>query len=144
MTSSLLQIKIFDSIEHIGEERWTPLTPPNFPFAEYAFLAALESSMCVGHAAGWIPKYITVWRDEQLVGASFVYIKTNSYGEYIFDWDWAKAYHHHRLEYFPKLTSSIPFTPATGPKFLVRSDQDSTPEHPVFNLTVGLKDSYKP
>ena len=83
--------------------------------------------MCVGHAAGWIPKYITVWRDEQLVGASFVYIKTNSYGEYIFDWDWAKAYHHHRLEYFPKLTSSIPFTPATGPKFLVRSDQDSTP-----------------
>lgn len=80
---------------------------------------ALEDSGSVGAATGWVPQYISAWCEERLVGASVVYVKSNSYGEYIFDWDWAKAYQRYGIPYYPKLTASVPFTPATGPKFLL-------------------------
>ena len=100
-------------------EAWQAIAPANFPFCDYRFLDALETSGSVGADTGWQPLHLSLWdKDEQLVAALPLYLKTDSYGEYIFDWSWANAYARHGLPYYPKLVSAIPFTPATGPKLL--------------------------
>jgi len=94
----------------------------NNPFMRYEFLSGLESSGCVTGNKGWQPTHIAVYSNsskESLVGAMPGYIKSHSYGEYIFDWAWADAYHRHGLEYYPKYSNAVPFTPATGERFLV-------------------------
>ncbi len=111
-------------IGQIGEAAWRSLEPPDFPFFDFEFLLALENSGSVGERGGWTPIHLACRDDRRgrLLGAMCVYLKTDSYGEYIFDWDWAHAYHEHGLSYYPKLTSAVPFTPATGPKLLMRED----------------------
>ena len=94
------------------------------PISEHAFLTALEESSCVGEESGWHPCHLTLWDSQKLQGGLCLYEKNNSYGEYIFDWGWAKAYEQHGLNYYPKLVSAIPFTPATGAKLLVHPDTD--------------------
>jgi predicted N-acyltransferase len=112
------------SIEYVDEAAWRALLPQDFPFFDFEFLRALERSGSIGPESGWSPVYL-VCRDEgRILGALCLYIKTNSYGEYIFDWDWARAYREHGLPYYPKLVAAVPFTPATGPKLLVRPDAD--------------------
>lgn len=111
-------------MEDIQKLDWGQITPLNFPFSDYEYLLALETSQSVGSETGWIPHYLTVWQGVELVGATFVYLKTNSYGEYIFDWEWADAYHRCALPYYPKLVSAIPFTPATGAKILLHPNAD--------------------
>jgi predicted N-acyltransferase len=106
------------------EAAWRALEPPDFPFFDFEFLHALERSGSVGSGSGWSPVYL-VCRDEgRVLGALCLYLKTNSYGEYIFDWGWARAYQEHGHPYYPKLVAAVPFTPATGPKLLVRPDAD--------------------
>ena len=104
---------------------WRALEPPDFPFFDYEFLRALERSGSIGGASGWSPVYL-VCKDDSggVLGALPLYLKTHSYGEYIFDWEWAHAYRQHELPYYPKLVAAVPFTPATGPKLLVRPDAD--------------------
>lgn len=118
------QVTRFRSIEHIGEAAWRPLEPPNFPFFDFEFLQALERSGSVGEGSGWSPVYLVCEDEGRLTGAFPVYLKTDSYGEYIFDWDWAHAYHENGLSYYPKLVAAVPFTPATGPKMLVSGGSD--------------------
>jgi uncharacterized protein len=114
-------------VERIGgighEAAWRALEPPDFPFFDFEFLRALERSGSIGPGSGWEPAYL-VCRDAggDLLGALCLYLKTDSYGEYIFDWEWARAYREHGLPYYPKLVAAVPFTPATGPKLLVRPD----------------------
>ena len=115
----MLQLKIFQSLQEVPQRAWSELVGENFPFSNYEYLMALESGHCVGKRAGWIPRYQTLWEGERLLGAVYLYMKDNSYGEYIFDWSWAHAYMQHRLDYYPKLVSAVPFTPATGNKILV-------------------------
>jgi predicted N-acyltransferase len=110
------------SIEQVDERAWRGLEPPNFPFFDYEFLRALERSGSVGDASGWAPTYLVCKDGERLLGALPLYLKTDSYGEYIFDWEWARAYREYGLSYYPKLVAAVPFTPATGPKLLVRRD----------------------
>ena len=110
------------SIEQVDERAWRGLEPPNFPFFDYEFLRALERSGSVGDASGWAPSYLVCKDGERLLGALPLYLKTDSYGEYIFDWEWARAYREYGLSYYPKLVAAVPFTPATGPKLLVRRD----------------------
>ncbi|MEC8542442.1 MAG: GNAT family N-acetyltransferase, partial [SAR324 cluster bacterium] len=95
---------------------------------EYDYLLALEEGHCVGIEPGWEPRYLTLWEGKQLQAACYLYRKTNSNGEYIFDWDWANAYQRYGQRYFPKLTSAVPFTPATGPKLLVAADASNPRE----------------
>lgn len=109
-------------VEQIREAAWRSLEPPDFPFFDFEFLLALERSGSVGERSGWTPIYLTCMEGGHLLGAMCVYLKTDSYGEYIFDWDWAHAYHEHGLSYYPKLTAAVPFTPATGPKLLFAED----------------------
>ena len=83
------------------------------------FLQALEASGCVGPGTGWEPRFLLAWHGDALEGALPLWLKTHSYGEYVFDWSWARAYQQNGLPYYPKLVSAIPFTPATGARLLV-------------------------
>ena len=108
----------------VSPDQWSAITDSDFPFSDYDFLSALEESNCVGEESGWIPCHLTMREDNILKGALYLYEKNNGYGEYIFDWGWAQAYERNGLNYYPKLVSAVPFTPATGRKLLVHPDAD--------------------
>ncbi|HKH78289.1 MAG TPA: GNAT family N-acetyltransferase [Rubrobacteraceae bacterium] len=107
-------------IGQVDGAAWRALEPPNFPFFDHEFLRALERSRSIGRRSGWSPVYLVCGDGREVLGALPLYLKTDSYGEYVFDWEWAHAYREHGLSYYPKLVSAVPFTPATGPKLLVR------------------------
>ena len=127
-TDGNLHQQVFHSLREVPPESWNRLIGDAFPFAEYDYLLALEEGHCVGIEPGWEPRYLTLWEGKQLQAACYLYRKTNSNGEYIFDWDWANAYQRYGQRYFPKLTSAVPFTPATGPKLLVAADASNPRE----------------
>ncbi len=112
------QIQIFKSIHDISRADWTQLAPADFPFFSYEFLSSLEDTGCLGTRTGWHPQIVTLWNEDKLWGAIVSYLKDNSYGEYIFDFQWAQAFEQHGLAYYPKIVSAVPFTPATGPKII--------------------------
>lgn len=92
------------------------------PFSRHAFLLALEDSGSVGRETGWQPFHVAVESDNNLIGVVPLYLKNHSQGEYVFDYAWADAWHRAGHNYYPKLQSSIPFTPATCPKLLCAQD----------------------
>lgn len=114
-----MRVERLQSIRQVEKSAWRGLESPGFPFFDHEFLEALENSGSVGRGTGWLPSHLVCEENGQLLGALPLYIKTDSYGEYIFDWEWANAYREHGLSYYPKLVSAVPFTPATGPKLLV-------------------------
>jgi predicted N-acyltransferase len=119
-----MRVRQFSSIKRLDEAAWRSLEPPDFPFFDYEFLLALERSRSIGRRTGWSPVYLICEDQGRVLGAMPLYLKTDSYGEYVFDWAWANAYHQNGLSYYPKLLSAVPFTPATGPKLLVRPGAD--------------------
>ncbi|WP_018699111.1 GNAT family N-acetyltransferase [Amorphus coralli] len=103
-------------------------TPPHpyDPFVDHDFLCALEETGCVGPEAGWYARPLLIRSaDDTLVAAAPAYLKTHSQGEYVFDHGWADAFERAGGHYYPKLQVSVPFTPATGPRLLVRPGQDA-------------------
>lgn len=119
------RMHIVDSLSEIGQENWDDLLSLQEqanPFLSFAFLHALHESGSASPATGWTPRFIILWEGESLVAAMPLYEKTHSYGEYVFDWAWANAYHQHGLAYYPKLLSAIPFTPVQGQRLLSRND----------------------
>lgn len=126
-----MQTKICRQIKDIDSTQWNALIQDNNPFLRHEFLSALETHGCVGEHFGWIPRHIAVYEKEQLIAAMPLYEKYNSYGEFVFDNAWADAWHKSGLHYFPKLVSSIPYTPAMGQRLLVKA---SLPEsyYPVL------------
>jgi uncharacterized protein len=90
------------------------------PFMRHETLAALHDSGSATRATGWTPQFVTLWRDGELQAACPLYLKSHSYGEYVFDWAWANAYEEHRLRYYPKGLTAVPFTPVPGPRLLAR------------------------
>ena len=104
-----------DAIEPAG---WNRLSDGANPFLRHEFLHCLERHGCL-EANGWTPHHLLAWEDGCLVGAAPLYLKTNSYGEFVFDWAWAEAYQRAGGEYYPKLVSAVPFTPVTGTRLLV-------------------------
>src|ERR687890_23766 len=119
-----MRVERLSGIEQVDAAAWRVLEPPDFPFFDFGFLRALERSGSIGGASGWSPVYLVCEEGGRLLGALPLYLKTNSYGECIFDWGWAQAYREHGLSYYPKLVAAVPFTPATGPKLLVKPDLD--------------------
>mgnify|MGYP003644487418 FL=1 len=117
--SKALALCFHPSISEIPAHEWNSLSGTADPFIRYEFLAALENHQCVGEQFGWFPYHLSV-RDSigQLVGLCPLYIKTNSYGEFVFDWSWASAYEQAGIKYYPKLVSSIPYNPVTGARLL--------------------------
>jgi predicted N-acyltransferase len=109
--------RILDSLEGVDAARWDALARGN-PTLAHAFLDSLHRSGCASAEAGWAPQYLTAWDGDRLAGAVPLYVKSHSYGEYVFDWAWAEAYERHGLAYYPKLVAAVPFTPATGARLL--------------------------
>ena len=103
---------------------WDDIAGDDDPFVEHSFLSLLEESGSVGRGSGWEPSHVTAWRGKKLVGALPLYLKTHSYGEYIFDWGWADAASRIGIGYYPKLVAMIPVTPVTGRRFLFAPDED--------------------
>jgi predicted N-acyltransferase len=116
-----VQVRFIDSIHQIDAAHWNALCPSDYPFVRYEFLAALEDSGCVCIATGWQTKHLLIFADGQLLAALPGYIKSHSYGEYVFDWSWADAYRRHGFHYYPKWINAVPFTPCVGPRLLCNS-----------------------
>src|SRR6267154_212405 len=116
-------IQVLDSLASIPASDWDGLAG-NQPLLSHAFLHALHESGCASAATGWAPCYLTLWRESRLAGAMPLYLKSHSYGEYVFDWAWADAYERHGLRYYPKLLNAVPFTPVTGPRLLAANEAD--------------------
>lgn len=134
---ALPTLKVSQTIDDISEAQWKLVEPLNFPFASYAFLKSLEKSGSVGERTGWLPFYLSEWDGKELLGVMILFAKTNSYGEYIFDWAWANAYVNSGLDYYPKFVAAIPFTPATGPKILLQKSQSTDGRSQVLTGTTA-------
>jgi len=118
-----MQIKICKKIELIDPKQWNALVEDNNPFIRHEFLAALENHNCVGETFGWLPCHIAIYENSHLVGAMPLYEKLNSYGEFVFDNAWADAYRRYGIPYYPKLVSSVPYTPAQGQRLLAKTEK---------------------
>ncbi|MYN02118.1 GNAT family N-acetyltransferase [Pseudoduganella sp. DS3] len=110
---------VLSSLSEVSPAAWDRLAGGN-PFLSHAFLHALHASGSATAETGWQPQFLAVHRGDELVAAMPLYVKSHSYGEYVFDWAWADAYHRNGIEYYPKLLSAIPFTPVTGSRLMAR------------------------
>ena len=109
------------------------------PFLRHEFLAALEDTGCVGGDTSWQPHHLLLHEDAALVAALPLYIRYDSSGEFVFDWGWAHAYQQAGLDYYPKLVSAVPFTPATGQRLLIDAARIE-PETAAERLLDGARD----
>ena len=125
------QVDVLAAIDEVDPAEWdacaggVSVAAPGAsnPFISHGFLSALEDSGSVAADTGWLPRHLAV-RDEAgaLIAAAPLYLKSHSYGEYVFDWGWAEAYERAGGRYYPKLVCAVPFTPVTGRRRLVRPD----------------------
>lgn len=117
-----MQCHFIQQLNEIDLEQLQQLIPERYPFLQPAFLNALEQSESVNGDSGWRVHHLVIEQGEKLLAFMPLYIKQHSYGEYVFDWSWAQAYQQHGFLYYPKLLSAIPFTPASGPRFIHHPD----------------------
>ena len=121
-----MKIHFIESIKNIDETTWNNLVDSDYPFMQHSFLLSLEESKCVGEGTGWYTFHLVVKEEEDVIALMPMYIKTDSHGEFIFDWSWADAFYRNGLDYYPKLVSAIPFTPASGPRLCVLDESKRT------------------
>lgn len=120
-----LELRLTESIAEVPEAEWNALVRDDAsPFVEHAWLSCLEEAGCVGGKSGWLPRHLVLYDGGRLVGAAPAYVKTNSEGEFVFDWSWADLADRLGLSYYPKLILAVPFTPATGHRVLWHPDRD--------------------
>ncbi|GMR16540.1 MAG: GNAT family N-acetyltransferase [Gammaproteobacteria bacterium] len=129
-----ISIKTIDSLHDVPANDWNVLAGQQFPFARYEFLIALENNGAVGKEFGWLTHFFLAYKNDKLIGALPLYIKFNSYGEFVFDWAWADAYQQNHIRYYPKLVTAIPYTPATGPRLLI---QDNERYHEIADALIN-------
>ncbi len=120
-----IAVKLAERIDEIGEAAWDSCAGRDNPFLTYAFLHALEASNSASAETGWLPQHL-VAEDlrGRIVGVVPMYLKSHSYGEYVFDHGWADAYRRAGGRYYPKLQVSVPFTPVNGRRILVAEHPD--------------------
>jgi uncharacterized protein len=150
MSDPKLRLRVIPAIDQVAAEAWDACANPALeeaklksqefpynPFISYDFLHALEASASATARTGWQPQHLLAERpDGTVLGAVPCYLKSHSRGEYVFDRGWAEAYERAGGDYYPKLQVSVPFTPATGRRFLVRPGCDAEPIQSA--LTAGL------
>lgn len=150
MKSSEISLEAVGSISQISAEDWDACANPTAevagsnanakesynPFVSHAFFAALEASNSACPRTGWGPRHLIARRDGAIAGIVPCYLKSHSQGEYVFDRGWADAYERAGGHYYPKLQASVPFTPATGPRLLIRPGEDD--ERVGSSLAGGL------
>lgn len=138
-----IEIRVLTSLADIRADEWDACACPEDgrpidPFTTHRFLYALEASGSVGPETGWIPRHITAYLDNQLIAAAPAYAKSHSQGEYVFDHSWADAYMRAGGRYYPKLQLTVPFTPATGRRFLTRAGFETTGQSALVQGAVQL------
>ncbi|WP_335947769.1 GNAT family N-acetyltransferase [Salipiger bermudensis] len=129
-----IAVNILTSLDQIAPGDWDACAcpesadggRPNDPFTTHRFLHALEASGSVGRGTGWEPRYLSAELDGEIIAVAPLYAKGHSQGEYIFDHNWAHAYESAGGDYYPKLQIAVPFTPATGRRFLTRPGHEAT------------------
>lgn len=134
----MLRAEFIDAIDNIDSEIWHSVFSSQYPFTRHAFLAALEQSGSASKTSGWQAQHLLVYDNQQLIAAMPGYIKQHSYGEYIFDWAWADAYHQYGHEFYPKIVFAIPFTPATGPRLSIIASHQNRRSEIIELITTAL------
>ncbi|HEU5057305.1 MAG TPA: peptidogalycan biosysnthesis protein, partial [Kofleriaceae bacterium] len=112
------------SIAAFDPAAWDELDHAGSPFLRHGFLRALEESRSIGRRAGWDPRYLAVESGGAVRAALPTFVKRHSYGEFIFDWEWARASERAGIRYYPKLVAAAPMSPATGPRLLFHPSLD--------------------
>lgn len=130
-----MKFQVAESLSTIPAEAWNALAGDN-PFIQHDFLLALETGQCL-QPYGWQPQYLLIHSDDELIGASPAYKKSNSYGEFVFDWAWADAYQRAGLLYYPKLVIAVPYSPVTGSRLLTRKNDEQT-AHALIEFAIEL------
>jgi hypothetical protein len=129
-----------NTIAEVPQAAWDALALPlKTPFLEWEWLNNLETSGSATAKTGWLPNHLTVWRDRQLIAAAPLYLKGHSYGEFVFDHQWADLAHRLGVQYYPKLLGMSPMTPAEGYRFLIAPGED---EEELTGLMVGAIDYF--
>ncbi len=140
MTESHYSLAWITNIGEIPKSAWDALAQPlQTPFLEWEWLHNLETSGSVAARKGWQPCHLTVWKDKQLIAAAPLYIKGHSYGEFVFDQQWADLAYNLRVQYYPKLLGMTPFTPAVGYRFLIAPGED---ENQLTEMMIAAIDHF--
>ena len=113
-----MRLEVKERLADVSPEAWNALVGDGSAFLEWEWLSSLEDAGCVSARAGWLPQHLTLWSGRELIGACPLYVKAHSMGEFVFDHGWAEAAESAGIAYYPKLLVGIPFTPATGARFL--------------------------
>ena len=139
MRSKTVLVKVNDAIDEIAADEWNSLVDSDCPFLRHEFLLAAEHSGSVSPETGWIPRHLTCYDDSNKLRAALVlYEKNHSWGEFVFDWAWANAYEQAGYDYYPKLVSAVPFTPAPGKRLLLRDPADTEAASALLGAAIKL------
>jgi uncharacterized protein len=114
------------SLGEIEAPQWNAMVDADYPFLRHEFLHGLELHSCLAEQ-GWVTNHVIAHEGGRLIGAMPLYLRDNSWGEFVFDHTWAQAYERAGGRYYPKLVCAIPFTPVTGPRLLFAADRDPGP-----------------
>ena len=131
-------VKVLGSLGEVPAAQWDACAGADDPFLSHAFLSALEESGSASARSGWLPRHLVVEDGAgTVIAAAPLYLKSHSYGEYVFDWSWADAYERAGGRYYPKLQSAVPFTPVTGRRLLVRPGTDAETESELKDALIA-------
>ena len=141
--TDVIEISMRSAIADIPAVDWDACANPSGgrpvdPFTTHRFLSALELSGSVGRGTGWDPRYLVATKADQIIGVAPLYVKSHSQGEYVFDHSWADALQRAGGQYYPKLQIAVPFTPATGRRFLTRAGNEAEALSALIQGTVQL------
>jgi len=138
------RVRVVERLAEVPAAEWDACAGGDNPFLSHAFLEALEASGSATAETGWLPQHLLVEDAEgRLIGAAPLYLKSHSYGEYVFDHGWAQAYERAGGRYYPKLQSAVPFTPVTGPRLLVRAGASSAVEDTLIAALLEIARAHK-
>lgn len=133
-------ISWISKVAEVPRAEWNALALPlQTPFLEWEWLNNMETSGSATAKSGWLPNHLTVWRDRTLIAAAPMYLKGHSYGEFVFDHQWADLAQRLGIQYYPKLLGMSPFTPAEGYRFLIAPNED---EDEITEIMVGAIDHF--
>lgn len=133
-----MKVTVHTSIAEIAAAEWNRLAGNDYPFLRHEFLRLAEQSRCVSPEQGWTPRHLALGKNGELRAAMPLYEKSHSWGEFVFDWAWARAYEQAGLPYYPKLVSAVPFTPAPSRRLLLANPDDTEAAHALVGAAVAL------
>ena len=132
-----VEIKVLDSLAEVPASTWDALCGDD-PFLQHGFLSGLEATDCLG-PQGWYPQHLVAYEGDRVVGTLPLYVRDNSYGEFVFDWAWADAYERAGGRYYPKLVTAIPFSPVSGRRILIDSAAYGAEEVAAALIKTGIQ-----